>query len=303
MNRLEKKCFIAATGLHVLLFVVVICGTAFGNHDEPNTIPPLKAIPTRLVDAALSGGGGNPKAAPSDAQQKGQTLTPPPIQPAPPPPPTPQPRHVEPARPVASKSEPRVDKPKPVKPPKEPIREVPRPVADAKAKTSKTDEIILKPIIRTTTDKVKEKADAEAKAAADAAAAASKKAAREFAKAAQELRAGFTHGTAVQIPFGVGGEAYANYAQFVKSVYEDAWVVTDDLTDEDSTAKVSVTIARSGRVISAHIERPSGNSALDKSVQRALDKVSFVREFPPESHDEQRTFVINFNLKSKRLLG
>ena len=77
----------------------------------------------------------------------------------------------------------------------------------------------------------------------------------------------------------------------------------DDLMDESSTAKVSVTIAKSGHVISARIERRSGNSPLDRSVQRALDKVRFVAPFPAGALEEQRTFLINFNLKAKRLLG
>jgi len=303
MNRLQKKCLIASTGLHLFLFVLLIFGTAFVHHDEPNTMPPLRAIPTRLVDAALSGGGGNPRVAPSDAQQKGQTLTPPPIQPTPPPPPTPQPRHAEqPARPVASKPEPRVDKPKPVKPPKEPIREVPRPVADAKPKTSKTDEIMLKPITRTTTDKAKERADAEAKAAADAAAAASRKAAKEFAKAAEQLKSGFSKGTAVEIS-GPGGEVYANYDQWVKERYDNAWLVSPDLANDDAVAVVRITIARSGKVVSHEIIQRSGNSALDRSVRRALDEVKFIAPFPEGAREEERTYTIEFNLKTKRLLG
>ena len=102
---------------------------------------------------------------------------------------------------------------------------------------------------------------------------------------------------------GPGGEAFVNYAQWVKTVYEDAWVIPNDLLDEDSTAKVVITIARNGHVLSARIERRSGNSILDKSVQRTLDKVKFVAPFPEGSREEQRTFTINFNLQAKRLTG
>jgi len=171
----------------------------------------------------------------------------------------------------------------------------------------------LKPVTRPKVDKQKQEAEAEArqaKARAEEAraaearetAAAQKRLAQAIAKANERLKEGFTQGTKVVID-GPGGEAYADYTQFVKSIYEDAWIVGDELTDEDSTAKVSVTIARSGRVISARIDRHSGNATLDKSVQRALDKVTFVRPFPENTSDEQRTFLINFNLKAKRLLG
>src|SRR5437667_2728756 len=85
MNRLEKKCLIASAGTHLFLMMLVLFGAAFlVAPDKTLTQAPLKVVPTRLIDTALSGGGGNPKAAPSDAQQKGATLTP---QPAPPPPP------------------------------------------------------------------------------------------------------------------------------------------------------------------------------------------------------------------------
>jgi len=297
MNRLEKKCLIASAGTHSLLFVLVVFGSAFFvSHDKSISTPPLHALPTKLIDEALSGGGGNPKIAPSEDQQKGQTLVPQPPQPArveprPPTPPVPKPE-IQPA-PIV-----KIDKPKPVKPAKEPPKEPAKPKPD----TATAPPLNLKPVTRPSIDKAAiekaKQAEAQAKALADA----RRRAAVELGKAAQELKSGFSQGTKVEIS-GPGGEAYADYSQFVKSVYEDAWVVSDDLTDESSTAKVSVTIAKSGHVISARIERHSGNSPLDRSVQRALDKVRFVAPFPAGALDEQRTFIINFNLKAKRLLG
>jgi TolA protein len=159
---------------------------------------------------------------------------------------------------------------------------------------------------RKSTDVAKQQREAEAnqRAAAEArkAAEAGKQLAAEFGKVRESVAVGFKSGTKVEIS-GPGGEAYANYALMVKMVYEDAWQIPSDLQDEDSTAKVTVTIARSGDVLSARIERRSGNSVLDKSVQRALDRVKFVAKFPEGSKEEQRTFTINFNLKSKLLSG
>ena len=307
MSRLEKKCFIAATGTHLFLFLLVIFGSAFFvSHDKLSDVRPLRVVPTKLIDGALAGGGGNPNVAPSDDQQKGQTLAPQPVQPLPQPAPA---RPVQPPpKPEVKRTEPKTvikrDKPepaKPTKPTKEVAKETSKPKPDS-TKVSKDPPIELKAVTRTNEDKVREAREAEAQAQASAERAARRRAAEAISKATAELRSGFSQGTKVEI-WGTGGEAYADYADFVKSVYEDAWVVSDQLTDEDGTAKVTVTIARSGRVISAHIERHSGDAMLDKSVQRALDKVKFVAPFPADTHDEQRTFTINFNLKAKRLLG
>ncbi len=311
MNRLAKKCFIAAAGTHLLLCLLLIFGSAFFvSHDKNRSTPPLRAVPSRLIDEALSGGGGNPKIAPSDGQLKGQTLVAQPV----------QPQHVEqsqprPVEPVQRevKAKPEVKKVEKTKPPKEHPKEVikdsPKPRPESAPRVTKNPPLELKPVTRPTVDKIKQQAEAEAreakaKEAAEAkeAAAAQRRVAQAFAKANERLKEGFSQGTKVEIS-GPGGEAYADYSQFVKNVYEDAWTVTDDLTDESSTAKVSVTIAKSGRVISAHLDRPSGNSVLDKSVQRALDKVRFVAPFPEGATDDQRTFLINFNLKAKHLLG
>jgi hypothetical protein len=43
---------------------------------------------------------------------------------------------------------------------------------------------------------------------------------------------------------------------------------------------------------------------MDASVKRALDRVESIgKEFPASSKDSERTFIINFNLKTKRMLG
>ena len=110
------------------------------------------------------------------------------------------------------------------------------------------------------------------------------------------------HQTQIDIP-GNTGAAFVNYAEYVRDKYEKAWIVSDTLTDEESTARVSISIARNGRVVASRIERRSGNPVLDRSVQQALDRVNFIAPFPEGSADEQRTFFINFNLKSTRLSG
>ncbi len=36
---------------------------------------------------------------------------------------------------------------------------------------------------------------------------------------------------------------------------------------------------------------------------RTLDRVTFIAPFPDGSTEKQKTFIINFNLKAKRMLG
>jgi protein TonB len=155
----------------------------------------------------------------------------------------------------------------------------------------------LKPWVRSDVEKAKGQAEAEARRLADA----RRRIERTIGGASRELE-GFLNGTAVDVP-GPGGEAYANYATFVREAYDNAWIVGQVLTDDDGTAVVKVVIRRDGRVIAARIIRRSGNPALDKSVQNALDRVKEVRPFPEGARDDQREFTIDFNLKAKRALG
>src|SRR5690349_6013779 len=103
MDRLQKKCLVVSTCMHAFLAFVLVIGSAFFVEKERVPIvPKVRVIPTRLIDAALAGGGGNPKIAPSEDQQKGDTTKPLP------PPPEPQ-KIVQ----TPPKPQPKVDPPKP----------------------------------------------------------------------------------------------------------------------------------------------------------------------------------------------
>jgi colicin import membrane protein len=151
----------------------------------------------------------------------------------------------------------------------------------------------------------------KAKAAAAAAAAEEKRLADARTKAVSQLRAAATSirqntsssTTVEEFGPGGGGPAYASYAAWVKTVYDNAWDAPEDVTKDDAIAKVTVTIANDGTVITARISAPSGDSAVDASVRRTLERVKFIAPFPEGSKDKQRTYVINFNLKAKRLAG
>src|SRR5262245_43671532 len=84
LSRLEKKCLVASSGFHLFLVLIVLFGSAF--FTKRNTPPPmqmLNVVPSRLIDEALAGGGGNPNLARTDERINGETLTPVTARPAP----------------------------------------------------------------------------------------------------------------------------------------------------------------------------------------------------------------------------
>ena len=285
MNRLQKKCFLGATGAHLLLLGVLLVGPAFflarKNLDD---LPVLDVIPAKAVDDALYGGG-NPNAKPP----------PPSIQP-------PAPAPV--VRPPEPKVEPKVE-PKKVEPAK--VEAVKPPVKNAEPELVETKpkrqlpQVSTELVKRKPTDTNRKTDSARATQAAREKADAQRRA-QEVASSIRSLRQNLSDGTAVDTP-GPGGAAYANYAQIVKSVYTQAWIVPDDLDDDEANTKVSVTIARDGTVIGSRILSASGNPAMDGSIRRLLDRVTFVHPFPDGAKEARRTFTINFNLKAKKLLG
>jgi TonB family protein len=268
MNRLQKKCLIATAGFHLLLLVILFVGPAFFNaKPKVDDSQVLDVIPASLVDAVVNTGVKNatpPAPAP--------IITPQPIPPAPKPvvqpAPAPQPTLVQ-----------RIEKvftPEPVKP------------------TPATTEIQphkiqpdLTPVVRNPSKNsdTKPKPDSQA-----------------INKLIKNIQHDLSPPTEVTTP-GDGGAAAANYAQVVKSIYEQAWTPPDDADNDDANARVSVTISSDGTVITARILTPSGDKGVDDTVQRTLDRVQFIAPFPSGSTDKVRTYIINFNLKAKRMLG
>ena len=80
MDRLQKKCFLASTGLHLLLLLILLVGPAFvSSRSKPDNLPILDFVSLKTVDALISGGG-NPDAKPPPAP----LVKPQPLPPAPP---------------------------------------------------------------------------------------------------------------------------------------------------------------------------------------------------------------------------
>lgn len=129
------------------------------------------------------------------------------------------------------------------------------------------------------------------------------KRARALRKAIQSLKNNLSSSTTVDMP-GNSSVAYASYAAAVKSIYAQTWeqVPLDTIANEDENVKVSVTIASDGTVISARIIESSGDAALDASVQKTLERVTFVAPFPEGTTDKQRTYSLGFNPQLRKML-
>jgi len=279
MNRLQKKCVIASTGVHLLLALVLIVGPAFVSPRAPqDDLPILDFVPMKTVDALVSGGG-NPKAQPPAPAPEPQPL-----------PPASQPKVVlKLPDPDPPKVAPKEVAPKP--------EESLEPSLDAKPKKPVLD-LTLKPRSKSSLDDAKAKAEDKARTDAQ------RRLANELGKIAQSIKSNTSGATTVELPGpGGGGVPYANFLQAVKSVYANAWVVPDGVTDDQATAIASVTIARDGRVVKARITDRSGNTLVDQSVQATLDRVRYAAPLPDDAKEDQRTVNINFNVRAKRGLG
>jgi outer membrane biosynthesis protein TonB len=336
MNGLQKRCVVLSSALHGILIVLFFIGSGFIQQREPvETVEMLTFIPDRLIDGDAQGGG-SPEA-PRDAKvvetplppvippPQPQTLQPQPKQPQPEPPqpvlPVPEPKKdPTPPKPkiadpppkaeVKEKKEPKVEEPKAPEPERDPKLPAERPLP--KPTPKRKVDVNLTPAVRSNTKQKEELARAQAQAEAEAEA--SRVRAQQAAAAAQKqrimgaisgLQGKLSKGGVSAVPFGPGGETYANYDQYVVSLYDRAWRVSDDISDSAATVKAKIVIARDGKIISAQIVPPrSTNVAFDKSVQSALNRIESIgRSFPDGVKEEQRTIYINFNLQAKRASG
>ena len=155
-------------------------------------------------------------------------------------------------------------------------------------------------------DKARQTEEEDAKTQAQAEAESRRRTAQQLVarinSSSERISENLSAGTTIE-PLGPGGPAYANYAQVVKTYYDRAWIDPEEVSENAATVKVRVVIARDGAVVSDSIITRSGVSSLDKSVENALRRVQQLPPFPEGAKEAQRTFIINFNLKAKRLLG
>jgi len=291
MNRLQKKCFVASAGAHLLLALILFIGPGFvPTHSKPDDLAILNFVPLKTVDELVAPGGGNPNA----KQQAAPPVQPPKPQPAvTPPTPAPQPAPEKVQEP---------DPPKDVQPAKRQEDSVDL----SKDRPTKKIEINTNLISRKrqTDAENKAKEEAQAKAEAKAAADARRRLARQIGLAADHIGSELSGGTSVEmLGPGGGGVPYANWRQAVKSDFSNAWLLPDGVVDDEATSVASVTIARDGTVLNSKITQFSGDKVVDSSVQAALDRVQHTAPLPDTAKEDKRTVTINFNVRAKRGLG
>lgn len=300
MNRLQKKCLIATAGLHLSLVLILVFGAAFfTERSKPDETQLLDVISPILIDEAFNSGvkgAQPPPPTPPQPPQPVQQPQPQPPQPKPEPVKQPDPEPVKPAPTLMQKVE-KFFKPTEKLPPDDlkPVETADKPTKP----TSKKIEVNLKPVVRNTT-----KPTPDTTAADEARETKRQRDARlkAIAKAAASIKENASSATTIEMK-GESSVSYANYASAVKSIYDRAWKEPSDMTSDDVTTKVSVTISRDGRVISSRIIERSGDSRVDASVQRVLDRVDFIGPFPDGATEKERTFIINFNPQAKRMNG
>jgi TonB family protein len=282
MNRLFQKCLIASGGMHLLLaLILIVCPAFLTSKPKRSEVEELTFInPDILIDGNFSNPGGSPGRLPPPQA--------PPAPPAPPSPPVPAPApHVEPVKP-----------PTPEVAPQKTTGESLEVAKPGKKKL----EVSLTPVVRPSSKPRTNETSAEDTQAREQQAW-RQGIAKQFVRSAGNIRSGTGSATAVKADgFGSGnGPSYASYRSYVWGFFRDAWVAPDDATSDDSTAEVTVTIARDGTVVAKRITKKSGDPAVDASVQRVLDRVSTVgRPFPEGATDQERTYIIPFNAKARR---
>ena len=109
----------------------------------------------------------------------------------------------------------------------------------------------------------------------------------------------------VALPGEGGGEAFVGYRTAIFNAYYQAWKPPEGTTRRSASADVRIVVARNGDLLSSEIVTKSGDSAVDQSVQRALDQVERQKlpPFPTGAEDTPRTFLIRFDLEAKQSAG
>ena len=293
MNRLQKKCMIVSGGIHLLLAVMLIFGPGFLSSNSGDNAPPLlKFVPVTTVESIMSGGGDKSVKAPPAEATSPEPPAPTPVVVPPTPVVTPP---VEVPQPPVERVQPRQpEKEMPV--PKDPPR-VNTPTIDptpVKSAPRKPHDIAVDLTVKTSSSTdAKAKREAQAKAAAAAQAREQQRIAAAFGRATAGIRGGVSSSTEVRIQGdGTGGVSYGNIQSAILTRYYEAWDVPDGVPD--SKVFVSITLARDGTVVASRITKRSGNASLDDSVQKALNRVSFVAPLPENESKDSMEFAFGF---------
>ena len=301
MTRLQKKCLVASACLHGLTGVVVLATAAFRPEPVITQQQVLTLIPGKILDRAGVGGEIPPAPVTSKPAQPATPAAPAPTQP----------------QPVSRSAQPEIQpQPHPPETPKPVARNVPTQPKVATVKeateTAPKQRHVVTPEYNTpvgsATKKPAKTADSTAQANAAARAATNQRLQAiegAFAGVTSKISSTKSGDHAVTSPGENGGEAFVGYTNVIFNVYYRAWKTPDDTTHSSAIAHVKIVVMRNGDIISSEFVKRSGDSLVDKSVQRALDQVERQKlpPFPTTTQDTQRTFFIEFNLEAKQSEG
>jgi TonB family protein len=297
MTRLQKKCFLVSAGMHGLLGVVLFGTAAFRDKPAPKDIPILTMIPSRILDEA-GAGGGSPAPAAAAPQPAAQPVQPP--QPAPAVVRTPQP--VAPPQPAEP-----IERPQPREVEREPAPEHSTERETEAKPVHKAHEIHVDYTPASTLTHRKRAKASETEEAEYSSSSESKRLRRQITASLDALASGVQSSgaqrTVVDMPGQGGGEAFAGYETVIYNAYYHAWITPDSVVDRLGATDVKIVVARDGTIISAEIINRSGDPALDRSVERALRTVTKLPPFPTSARDEERSFLLRFNLEAKERSG
>jgi len=268
MSRLLKKCIFLSIGLHILLAAVLLICTAFFVAKPDKIRPTLSMIAPDVLDNLLNPHRvTTPKPTPQPPVRRIVTPTPPrKVTPTPP-------RKVTPTPP--RKVTPKKQSPE-LKPTKSKVTPKPKRKTIKIARNTQTSEGAT----------VRPKKNTHPKTPSVSA---------KQLNTIKSMRSQLSAAINVNVA-GANAAAFTSYANLVVGVYRRAWepLIPSELA-RSRIAKVSVTIRRDGRVLSARIVNRTGDAALDRSVQRTLDRVSRIgKPFPSGSKDTQRSFTLDF---------
>lgn len=340
MIRTPNKCMLGSAVAHVGLAAVLFIAPGFVSpkpDDNQVELRLVDVIPSKIIDSAFAGGGGEPKASTAPPPKA------PPLQPqVEPPAPKPPEAKTEPPKPEPTKlPEPPKNKPEPKQEPKPEAKAEPEPpkthkvevsqqpiklhktpdgeLATKETKKPATDSTVSKPTARkvevakapvkpsAAEVEAERRAREQARRDREEAERRQQELRNQIASAASTVRSGASsierrlNGTKIEMPSGPGGEAYINYASVLYSIYKPRWDRgrPDAVVENLVVVKAAVTIARNGNVLSSRIMQPSGMPAVDKAADRVLKSVTFVAPFPASVKDEERTFTINFTVEGR----
>ncbi len=337
MERLKRRCLAASFSGHlVLLLALMMTPLLISKKALPVSMPTITYIPATILENIV-GTGGNRSSVPGnrESDSAGRVASPPiprraesaanpPLAPEKPdkqPSVEPEKVAIEPSKikKISVPETPPQMKPtaKLVVPEMTPVVRKPAPSKTDKENEPQTTQkpaVSSKPSIepnlkltKSRDDKGEERAKARQEQMAEAVRRAGEERTALVDSVASRIGSSLSGGVSVQglsaIGSGVGGDGYASYGQVLMSVYQKAWMEPSEIEGNQHAVKTEITVGRDGRVISARVVERCRSEAVNKSVQRALDRVRFIAPFPSGMNDLTKTFLLDFDLQSKRNAG